>query len=101
MREILFAWLDHRRTTWPRTANPHLLISAQSALGFEPVSHYYLKRHLLLRGVHLERVRADRLLAEADATDGDALHLATLFGLEPTTAMAYANAALALIEAEA
>jgi hypothetical protein len=35
---VLLEWLDHRRRRWPNTANPHLLISARTAVGLGPVS---------------------------------------------------------------
>ncbi|NUT46732.1 MAG: integrase, partial [Saccharothrix sp.] len=98
VREVLLDWLAHRRATWPRTANPHLLVSAHTALDQEPVSHFYLKKHLLLRGVQLEHIRGDRILSEALVTGGDPLHLATMFDLHPTTATAYAGAALNILQ---
>jgi integrase len=33
----LRAWLEHRRATWPNTANRHVLVSRISALGTGPV----------------------------------------------------------------
>ncbi|GAA1285099.1 hypothetical protein [Saccharothrix xinjiangensis] len=98
VREALLDWLAHRRATWPRTTNPHLLVSAHTALDQNPVSHFYLKKHLLLRGVHLEHIRGDRILTEALATGGDPLHLATMFDLHPTTATAYADTALNILQ---
>jgi hypothetical protein len=68
---VLLDWLEHRRACWPRPANPYLLISRHTALGVEPVSHYYLKKHLQLRGVHLERIGGDRIVSEALVTGGD------------------------------
>jgi hypothetical protein len=70
-----------------------------TALGSEPVSHYYLKKHLLLRGVHLERIRGDRVLQEALATGADALHLALTFNLHHSTAIGYANIARRILDA--
>ncbi|GAA3684497.1 hypothetical protein GCM10022224_056450 [Nonomuraea antimicrobica] len=31
--QMLCDWLEHRRTRWPNTANPHLIINQQSADG--------------------------------------------------------------------
>jgi hypothetical protein len=39
---VLLEWLDHRRARWPHTANPHLLISKESALRLGPVSTGFL-----------------------------------------------------------
>ena len=39
--QILLDWLGCRRTRWPDTANPHLLINQHSAMGTGPVSTIY------------------------------------------------------------
>ncbi|MGH3232912.1 MAG: hypothetical protein ACRDOH_06575, partial [Streptosporangiaceae bacterium] len=31
-RQLLLAWLEHRRRRWPGTANPHLIINQQTAM---------------------------------------------------------------------
>ena len=95
---ILLAWLEYRRTTWPRTANRHLVISRVSALGTGPVAAGYLDKHLLL-GTPLERIRRDRILHEALATGADPLHLALVFTIDHTTAMTYAGVAHKLLTA--
>jgi integrase len=85
----LHEWLDHRRQRWPHTANPHLLISIESALRHGPVSHAWI---LNLRGLPatLERLRIDRQLEEAIASGGDPLHIAAVFGISDTAAVRYA-----------
>jgi integrase len=90
-RNALLAWLDYRRATWPDTANPHVLITRKSALDTGPVSASYLGRHQ--RGISLEQIRRDRILHEALATGADPLHLALVFNINHTNAMAYASAA--------
>jgi len=90
----LLAWLEHRRATWPLTANQ----PQRTALGNAPVCRYYLKRHLLLRGVHLEHIRADRVLHEALTVGPDPLHLALVFNLSHTTASRYAGIAQKLLD---
>ena len=55
----------------------------------------YLGRHQ--RGISLEHIRRDRILAEALATGADPLHLALVFNIDHTNAMAYANAARHLL----
>jgi hypothetical protein len=92
----LAAWLGYRRAAWPNTANRHVLISRISALGTGPVSADYLDKHQL-RGISLEHIRRDRILHEALATGADPLHLALVFNIDHTNAMAYANAARNLL----
>ena len=72
-----------------RTANPHLLISKESALHHGPVSTAYL---ISLRGLPatLDRLRIDCQLPEAMATGFDPLHLAEVFGISEYTAIRYA-----------
>jgi hypothetical protein len=49
------------------------------------------------RGISLEHIRRDRILHEALATGADPLHLALVFNIDHTNAMAYANAARSLL----
>ncbi|MCP2290797.1 hypothetical protein [Nocardia amikacinitolerans] len=93
---VLGEWLDHRRTRWPRTANPHLLVSKESALRTGPVSATFLQN---LRGLTatLERLRIDRHLEEALACGADPLHLSVVFGLSDTTALRWATNAHQLL----
>jgi hypothetical protein len=96
--QVLLEWLDYRRTRWPNTANPHLLINQQSAMGTRPVSRFFFA-HQKLRGhaATLERLRVDRQLEEALAHGPDPLHLAAVFGLDPKTAIRYTENAKALL----
>jgi hypothetical protein len=86
---VLREWLEYRRHRWPHTANPHLLVSRESALRHGPVSAAYITS---LRGLPatLERLRIDCQLAEAMATGFDPLHLASVFGISADTAIRYA-----------
>ena len=97
--DALLAWLGYRRATWPDTANRHVLITRKSALGTEQVSASYLADYLgrHQRGISLEHIRRDRILAEALATGADPLHLALVFNIDHTNAMAYAGAARNLL----
>jgi hypothetical protein len=54
-----------------------------------------------LRGVSFERIRRDRVLAEALATGADPLHLALVFNIDHANAMAYASAARNLLTSPA
>jgi hypothetical protein len=98
-RDALLAWLDCRRATWPDTASRHVLITRKSALGTGPVSATYLAgypgRHQ--RVISLEHIRRDRILAEALAAGAGPLHLARVFTIDHTTAMAYAGAARGIL----
>ena len=98
-RGALLAWLDYRHSAWPGTANRHVLITRKSALGTGPVSASYLADYLGRdqRGISLEHIRRDRILAEALATGADPLHLALVFNIDHTNAMAYASAARNLL----
>ena len=103
-RNALLAWLDYRRATWPDTANRHVLITRKSALGTGPVSASYLADYLgrhQLRGISLEHSAPHRILQGALATGGDPLHLALVFNIDHTNAMAYANAARNLLSSPA
>jgi len=55
----------------------------------------YLGRHQ--RCISLEHIRRDRILQEPLATGADPLHLALVFNIDHTNAMAYANAARNLL----
>jgi integrase len=96
-RQILIEWLDHRRRRWPHTANPHLLVSKESALHHGPVSHRFI---LNLRGLPatLERLRIDRQLEEALTSGGDPLHMTAVFGIDTSTAIRYAVNARQLLD---
>ena len=99
-RHALMAWLEYRRATWPDTANRHVLISRISALGTGPVTPDYPGKHQL-RGISLEHIRRDRILQEALAARADPLHLALIFNIDHTNAMAYASAARNLLSGPA
>lgn len=83
--EHLAAWLHERHQRWPNTANPHLLITTQSALGLRRVSTAYFQR----LPIPVAELRADRLLTEARDTTGDVLALMHLFGLSSRGAVRY------------
>ena len=100
--QVLLDWPGYRRTRWPDTANPHLLINQHSAMGTRPVSTiYYAKTKLRGQAATLERLRVDRQLEEALTHGPDPLHLAAVFGLDPKTAIRYAENARLLLETAA
>jgi len=95
--DVLREWLTHRRRRWPTTANPHLLISKESALHHGPASSNWV-RELRGLGATLEQIRIDRQLEEALAVGFDPLHLAQVFNIDPSTAVRYALNARALLQ---
>jgi hypothetical protein len=99
---VLLEWLDYRRTRWPNTANPHLLINQQSAMTTRPVSTFFFAQQQLRgQAATLDRLRVDRQLEEALTHGPDPLHLAAVFGLDPKTAIRYAETARQLLTSAA
>jgi hypothetical protein len=98
--DALLAWLGYRRATWPGTASRHVLVSRISALGTRPVWPDYPGRRQP-PGICLEQIRRDRVLHEALAAGGDPVHLALVFNIDHTNAMACANAARNLLSSPA
>jgi integrase len=96
--QILSEWLDYRRSRWPNTANRHLLISRESALGLGPVSEVWVSHSLRGLEASIERLRIDRQLEEAMASRADPLHLARVFNISETTAVRYAENARQLLQ---
>ncbi len=100
-RRVLLAWLIYRRRRWPNTANPHLILSQQSAMETGPVSRPWMTDAFRGLGATLERLRVDRQLDEALVRGPDPLHLAAVFGLDVKTAIRYAHAARQLLTSTA
>jgi hypothetical protein len=98
---VLTDWLTHRGARWPNTANPHLLINQQTAMGSGPVSTFWAKKTLRGYAATLERLRIDRQLEEALVHGPDPLHLAAVFGMDPKTAIRYADSARQLLQTAA
>ena len=68
---LLRTWLEARRARWPGTANPHLLINAQTALSTGPASRTWATTTLRGHAATIEALRVDRQLEEAMATGAD------------------------------
>jgi len=102
----LRCWLAHRRTTWPHTDNPHVLVNSKTVHGTAPVNEVFVNRRINRRiaraGCTVAEIRADRILHEAlTSTAGpDPLHLALVFGVCHPTAARYAKAAEHLLSGE-
>lgn len=91
VRRRLNTWLAERARRWPATANPHLFISARTAVRTSAVSTPWIIDKL---GVRPQTIRQDRILQEAIATNGDVRRLADLFGISVGTAQRYADVIL-------
>ena len=85
----LRVWLQARHDRWPATANPHLLVTSNTAGGTGPVSRGYIQAAVRQLGTTAQALRADRFHSEAEATGGDPLQLARLFGISDPTAIRY------------
>lgn len=97
--QVLLDYLEHRHRRHPGTANPHLLVSKQSALGLGPVSQTYVI-DLRATDTNLERLRIDRRLEEALASGADPTHLLAVFGGSESTAVRYATNARLLLASD-
>jgi hypothetical protein len=90
---------DRKLLSWaPRGEPSNCPILASNMHRFAKSAPWQL--HSVARNV-FERIRRDRILAEALATGADPLHLALVFNIDHTTAMAYANAARNLLSSPA
>jgi hypothetical protein len=58
-------WLYSRRSRWPHTANPHLLIAQRTPNKLVPASQQWTNRVTRSLTATLERLRVDRRLEEA------------------------------------
>jgi hypothetical protein len=96
--QALLRWLDYRRTRWPNTANPHLIVNQMTALELGPVSQHWIDAGFRGQDATLERLRVDRQLEEALTHGPDPLHLAVVFDLDAKTAIRYAASARQLLE---
>jgi hypothetical protein len=96
-RQVLAEWLAHRAARWPSTASQHLIVNKHTATGTEPVGRGFTKAALRGKAATTERLRVDRQLQEALAAGPDPLHLASVFGLDPKTAIRYAENARHLL----
>lgn len=78
--------LTERSRRWPSTINPHLFITGRTAVRTTPVCSVWISDKL---GVLPQKIREDRILNEAIATDGDVRRLSDLFGISVMTAQRY------------
>jgi hypothetical protein len=83
-------WLRERARRRPRSTNPHLLVTQQTATGpaGPPISRYGIYLMFKALGVPLSQLRTDRILDEARYT-ADPVHLMRVFGISDGTALRY------------
>ena len=93
-RALAIDWLRERHRRWPVTANPHLLVSQQTAAmdTLPPVSKMVMNEIFGPLGLTPSGLRQDRILDEARHT-ADPVHLMRVFGISDATAMKYVYAA--------
>jgi site-specific recombinase XerD len=96
-RQLLIDYLNQRRQRWPRTSNPHLLVTEQSGHETRPVTSNWLNCEFRAIGATPTQLRIDRQLEEAITHGPDPLHLAAMFGIAENTAVRYARAARQLL----
>jgi integrase len=91
---LIAAWLRHRHQRWPKSINPYLLVSRQTAMDArqQRIGLPALRAMLAPFGVTPSALRTDRILDEARQT-ADPVHLMRLFGICDTTALKYVFAA--------
>jgi hypothetical protein len=94
-------WLAYRRSRWPNSANPHLLITQKTAVELGPAGKLWTTRATRNLTATLERLRVDRQFEEALTHGPDPLHLSLVFGIDEKTAIRYADSARALLEGAA
>ncbi len=84
-------YLSWRFDQWPRTANPHLLITRTTSGGSSPVDPGTIRRWL--KGITTPTaLRQSCLIWEAEASGGDPLLLASMFGIATQTSLRYTDA---------
>jgi site-specific recombinase XerD len=91
---LAIAWLRERHRRWPRTTNPHILVSQITAADttLPPVSHRVIDTIFERLSLNSSTLRRDRILDEAAHT-ADPVHLMRVFGIAAKTAMTYVQAA--------
>ncbi|UXY26070.1 hypothetical protein [Streptomyces sp. HUAS TT20] len=92
--KLLSDWLRERAERWPRSTNPHLIVTQVTAVdpNGPPVSEDGLRLIFRRLGIQPRTLRIDRLLDEAHET-ADPVHLMRVFGISDTTALKYVRAA--------
>ena len=79
---LAISWLRERHRRWPLTANPHLLVTGQTAADAAdpPIALTVMDAIFGKLGLSPSKLRQDRILDEARHT-ADPVHLMRVFGL--------------------
>ncbi|MFD5463949.1 hypothetical protein ACFWIQ_14200 [Kitasatospora sp. NPDC127059] len=90
LMSLTTAWIRERHQRWPDSANPHLILSRQSAVDLTgpAVSAGLVRKPFHTIGLTAGAVRTDRILDEARHS-ADPVRLMGLFGLSNTSATKY------------
>ncbi len=91
---LAIEWMRERHRRWPRSANPHLLVTRVTADDETrpPAAHTVMEAIFARLGLSPGKLRRDRILDEASHT-ADPVHLMRVFGISAKTAMTYIQAA--------
>lgn len=87
-RQRVAAYLEHRNTRWPDTANAHLFLNRKNAITLAAVGRNWI---YLTLGTAPSAFRRDRILEEARASGGDIRRLCDLFDITVNTAVRYVD----------
>ncbi|MFE9813108.1 hypothetical protein [Streptomyces sp. NPDC005548] len=92
--ELTADWLRERRHRWPRSSNPHLLITTHTYRhpASPAISYCAMRAAFDQAGLLPRQVWADRILDETRHSV-DPVHLVRLFGIHPAIAVKYVHAA--------
>lgn len=92
--DLVTGHLRERHRRWPASTNPHLLVSAKTAMHLDqpPIAHTGFWPIYERIGLNSIQLRQDRYLDEARET-ADPVHLMRVFGISSTTAIRYVHAA--------
>ncbi|MFB8037256.1 hypothetical protein ACFC5Z_30845 [Streptomyces sp. NPDC056004] len=90
--EAIGEYLAYRHRRWPNSANPHLLITRNTATTTTAVGTFWMDRLVKELPVGVDQLRQDRILEEAIANGADPLHLAHVFSPGAKAGLRYTSA---------
>ncbi|MET7298214.1 site-specific integrase [Embleya sp. NPDC005575] len=92
--DLIGQWFRERHERWPLSTNPHLLVTAVSAMHADhpPMTYIAFRRLFKTIGLNATQLRRDRILDEA-VHSADPVHLMRVFGIGAESALQYVRAA--------
>ncbi|MGW0662193.1 site-specific integrase [Streptodolium elevatio] len=92
--DLIGQWFRERHQRWPMSTNPHLLVTAATAMHADhpPMTYVAFRRLFKAIGLNASQLRRDRILDEA-VHSADPVHLMRVFGIGSETALQYVRAA--------